>query len=490
MKFFSIWTIIVALSISAVAAYYSIVGLVAIFASAVIPIIIMGSVLEVGKLTSAVWLHMNWKSAPFLIRTYLTIAVVLLMFITSMGIFGFLSKAHIEQTSAASENVAQIERIDESIVRNKLIISKAEDEINKLESADVSLDDSIQEKIRIEEERIANAYAGVQPSIDEQNEIIKSEQEAKANAMAPFENEIKNIDERVSLLNEYSLNNEVEKMQGILGVRQDGVLGFNTRNALKKFKEDTTKARQLAVFQLNKIRDEFDDTVIKDARDEIKRIRMLAEQQIADSNALITRLRAQLGQGQQEDNTALLNEQRIVLTDAENKLDALYTTKYELEGESRKLEAEVGPVKYIAELIYGQDPSRNILEETVRYVILILVFVFDPLAVILVLAGIHGLGLHNKKKEIYEPKKEPKKNETSAVTKNVTSTKKNDLGTKKNNKSTKKPVVQNEIPEEDVIHVDSKGQEYTIDKHGNRKYLIEQLQYDLNTKSRANKEKQ
>ena len=222
-----------------------------------------------------------------------------------MGIFGFLSKAHIEQTSVISENVAQIERIDESIVRNKLIISKAEDKINKLESADVSLDDGIQEKIRIEEERIANAYAGVQPSIDEQNEIIKSEQEAKANAMAPFENEIKNIDERVSLLNEYSMNNEVEKMQGILGVRQDGVLGFNTRNALKRFKEDTTKARQLAVLQLNKIRDEFDDTVIKNARDEIKRIPMLAEQQIADPNALITRLRSQLG-FTQEDNTSLL----------------------------------------------------------------------------------------------------------------------------------------------------------------------------------------
>ena len=123
MKLFGYWTVLVALSISAVAAYYSIVGLVAIFASAVIPIIIMGSVLEVGKLTSAVWLHMNWKSAPFLIKTYLTIAVVMLMFITSMGIFGFLSKAHIEQTSAASENVAQIERIEESIVRNKLIIT-------------------------------------------------------------------------------------------------------------------------------------------------------------------------------------------------------------------------------------------------------------------------------------------------------------------------------------------------------------------------------
>ena len=157
-----------------------------------------------------------------------------------------------------------------------------------------------------------------------------------------------------------------------------------------------------------------------------------------------------------------------------------YTTKYTLEGESRKLEEEVGPVKYIAELVYGQEPGRNVLEETVRYVILVLVFVFDPLAVVLVLAGISGLGLRKPIKEIYEPKKQPKKNEVSANTKDVTSTKKNDLGNKKNSKVTKKPVVQNEAHDEDIIHVDSKGKEYTVDKHGNRKYLIEQLQYDLN----------
>ena len=480
MKLFSIWTIFVALSISAVAAYYSIVGLVAIFASAVIPIIIMGSVLEVGKLTSAVWLHMNWKSAPFLIKTYLTIAVIMLMFITSMGIFGFLSKAHIEQTSAASENVAQIERIEESIVRNKLIITKSEDKIIKLEEVDVSLDDGIQDKIRIEQQRIENAYTGVQPSIDEQNAIIVAETEAKANAIAPFETELSNIIEKLALMDQYSINGEIEKMQGLLGVRQDGILGWNTREALKKFKEDNNKAKGLAGYQLNKVREEFDDSVIKDARAEIKRIRMLAEQQIADSNALITRLRAQLGQGQQEDNTALIDSQRDLIINSENKLEELYTTKYTLEGESRKLEAEVGPVKYIAELIYGQEPGRNVLEETVRYVILVLVFVFDPLAVVLVLAGISGLGLRKPIKEIYEPKKQPKKNEVSANTKDVTSTKKNDLGNKKNSKPTKKPVVQNEVHEEDIIHVDSKGKEYTVDKHGNRKYLIEQLQYDLN----------
>ena len=95
-----ILTFLSAISISAVAIYYSIAGLVAIFAAAAIPIMIMGGVLEVGKLVTAVWLHRYWSQATWWLKTYLSIAVVVLMFITSIGIFSFLSKAHIKQTSA------------------------------------------------------------------------------------------------------------------------------------------------------------------------------------------------------------------------------------------------------------------------------------------------------------------------------------------------------------------------------------------------------
>ena len=119
--FLAILTLITALAISAVAIYYSVAGLVAIFAAAAVPIMIMGGTLEIAKLVTAVWLHKYWDRAAWWLRVYLSVAVLVLMFITSMGIFGFLSKAHIEQTSAASENVAQIERIEEKIVRNKLI---------------------------------------------------------------------------------------------------------------------------------------------------------------------------------------------------------------------------------------------------------------------------------------------------------------------------------------------------------------------------------
>ena len=90
--FLAVLTLITALSISAVATYYSVAGLVAIFAAAAVPIMIMGGTLEIGKLVTAVWLHRYWEKATRWLKTYLSIAVIVLMIITSMGIFGFLSK--------------------------------------------------------------------------------------------------------------------------------------------------------------------------------------------------------------------------------------------------------------------------------------------------------------------------------------------------------------------------------------------------------------
>ena len=102
---YGILTLLTALCISAIAIYYSVAGLVAIFAAAALPIIIMGTALEIGKLVTAVWLHRYWSKATWWLRTYLSTAVIVLMFITSMCIFGFLSKAHIEQTSAGDESL-------------------------------------------------------------------------------------------------------------------------------------------------------------------------------------------------------------------------------------------------------------------------------------------------------------------------------------------------------------------------------------------------
>lgn len=107
------------LTISAVAIYYSVVGLAAIFSAAMIPIIIMGSALEVGKLVCASWLKANWDRAPRLMKVYMTTAVIVLMLITSMGIFGFLSKAHSDQSLVSGDVIARISVYDEKIKTEK-----------------------------------------------------------------------------------------------------------------------------------------------------------------------------------------------------------------------------------------------------------------------------------------------------------------------------------------------------------------------------------
>lgn len=166
--FLSVITFLTALAISVVAIYYSVAGLVAIFALAAIPVMIMGTTLEIAKLVTAVWLHRYWQQCVWWLKTYLSLAVVLLMLITSMGIFGFLSKAHIDQTATATESIAVIEQIDSRIAQDRLVIERAEQEILKLENLSSSQDSQIQDQIDREQARIDSAYSRVQPAIEEQ----------------------------------------------------------------------------------------------------------------------------------------------------------------------------------------------------------------------------------------------------------------------------------------------------------------------------------
>jgi hypothetical protein len=131
----SILTLISGLSISAIAAYYSIIGLTAIFAASFWPVVIMGSALEVGKLVAISWLYNHWSRAPFLIKTYFIFAIAVLMFITSMGIFGFLSRAHIEQTLSNSNSDIEIVAIDTKIEREQKRIDSNQTVLDQLDSA-------------------------------------------------------------------------------------------------------------------------------------------------------------------------------------------------------------------------------------------------------------------------------------------------------------------------------------------------------------------
>ena len=132
LQFFTLFT---SIAIAAVAAYFSVVGLATIFAGAALSVIIMASILELGKLVSAVWLHLYWKTVGGLIKFYLLISVFLLMVITSMGIFGYLSKAHIETKAGGAEYSAQIERIENRIAREEIQIQRANKTLDDLDAA-------------------------------------------------------------------------------------------------------------------------------------------------------------------------------------------------------------------------------------------------------------------------------------------------------------------------------------------------------------------
>ena len=238
--FLTILTFLSAISISVIAAGYSIIGLATLFAGAAVPIIAMGTALEVGKLVAASWLYQNWRNdVPRLLKAYLFTSIIVLVFITSMGIFGFLSKAHLDQVQPTSGNELNIRVIDKQINQQEVIIARAEKTLNQLDKA---LD------VYIDKEYVSR--------------------------------------------------------------------GLKERNKQKEERD-------------------------------------------------------------------LLN---TTINEATAKIVELNKTKSTIELEQIKIEAEVGPLKYVAELIYGDD-AKSHFDEAVRIVILILIFVFDPLAVLLLIAA-------------------------------------------------------------------------------------------------------
>lgn len=243
-----ITTLLIAVVISVVSAYYSILGLTAIFAAAAIPVMIMGASLEAGKVITAVWLHANWKRAELQYKLYLVPAICFLMALTSMGVFGFLSKAHLDQGVPTGDIAAQVQIFDEKIKTQK----------DNIESA---------------------------------------------------------------------------------------------RSALKQMDAavDQTMARSTS-----------EDGATRSAN---------------------------LRRSQQKERGQLQND----ITKAQNAIVKLQEERAPIAAQARKVEAEVGPVKYIAALIYGDNPDANLLESAVRWVIILIVVVFDPLAIVLILAGIKQL---------------------------------------------------------------------------------------------------
>jgi len=469
--FLGLLVLITALTISGVAIYYSIAGLVAIFAAAAVPIMVMGGALEIGKLVTAVWLHRYWKRTIWWLRSYLALAVVVLMFITSMGIFGFLSKAHIEQTSASQESVEQVQRIETELARLDSIIVRAEEKINKAENSTSTRNDDINAQIEKEQKRIDSAYTRIQPAIEEQQKIIADARDSDADRTKPYEDQLENIKNEIIRLEtsakEYeesianldvdnsaiepiqaqiaTINETISKVEGqiasgeseqikqaqlTIGSNADGQAGPNTRRSAntwiglqkERISELQDQIAQLRIeakttvdaernrlstivndirnIQIPALKDRevqmlakidnvraTESPIVTTARDEIARIRASADDQVKASNELIQQLREKIKVDGGVDVDAIIDEQMARIKTANVEIDKLTEEKYTLEAEYRKLEAEVGPIKYIAELIYGEDVDRDILEKAVRWVIITIIFVFDPLAVLLLIAS-------------------------------------------------------------------------------------------------------
>jgi len=266
---FGYMTLFTALILSLSSAVYSILGLTAIFAAAFWPIVVLGGSLEIGKIVTTLWLHKYWSKAELQYKLYLCSAVIILMVLTSMGVFGFLSKAHLDQAVPSGDIQAQVQIFDDKIQTQKDNIKTARAALTQMDSA-------------------------------------------------------------------------VDQVMG----RSSDEKGADKAVAIRR-----SQARERTALQND----------------------------IAKAQTEITRL--------QEDRAPIASQ-------------------------ARKVEAEVGPIKYIAALIYGDNPDANILEKAVRWVIILIVIVFDPLALTLLLAATktfeweHDIDLFNKKKREEESKYE------------------------------------------------------------------------------------
>ena len=344
--FIALLTLLSALSVSGVAIFYSVIGLATIFPGAFVPVIIMGSVLEVGKLVTASWLYRHWKQTRFILKTYLTVAVVVLSLITSMGIFGFLSKAHLEQ-NLQSQNLTQ--RID--IINNK--IQSQGTYINRqtliIERAEKSLSVTVS----------TNDVA-----IDIEKESLKSVEDKFKTLLVVETNTIENLSSRLKILD-----------KDVSDVLTTNKSFFNEEKAAATLKESQKEERALINKEISEaqgriaiLKDDYtvDTTVIQ------KRIDKLREGDVDDKSEVHARIE--------------IAEKNIV--NAQNNIDDLIVDREPLESDMIKLEAEVGPIKYIAALVVDWGVTTDVdLNEAVRWVILIIICVFDPLAVALLIAA-------------------------------------------------------------------------------------------------------
>ena len=349
--FIAYLTLLSALSISGVAIFYSVIGLATIFPGAFWPVVIMGSVLEIGKLVTASWLYRHWKQTRWLLKSYLTIAVIILSLITSMGIFGFLSKAHLEQNLAENTVTQRIEVINNKILSQENYINR---QLLVIERA---------------EKNLAVVVNNNDDAIQIEKENLKSVEDKFKTLLAVETNTIKNLNDRI-----ISLDSDVTAI-----LTQDNKAFFNEEKAAADLKASQKEERA---------------TINSQITDAQNRINILKDDYASDT-AVIQKRIEKLRAGDVDDKSGVyvkieLAEENILK--AQNNIDDLVVEREPLEAKMIKLEAEVGPVKYIAALVVDWGVTTEVdTSEAVRWVILVIIFVFDPLAVLLLVAANQSL---------------------------------------------------------------------------------------------------
>jgi hypothetical protein len=427
--FLGLLILFVALALSGIAAYYSIIGLTAIFAAAVMPIIVMGGILEVAKLACTVWLHQNWQRARMVMKIYLVPAVGILMFITSMGIFGFLSKSHIEQSALGTEQIAQVKVIDDKLVRAQAKVQRWNDEIGRLNRGETS--GRIDGLISREQDRIKNANLRIQPQIDQENAkikvfreqaVVEVEQQNKrlSDAQKRTQADINLAEKRLAQLDKdvAAYTSQGTTTGGVFTADVDNVKKGNQLRASQKPERDAlekaiAKAKRTEIGVASRVQREITNInkrlaeQIKGVEANVAKIRTGITKTIDSANANIAKYTLEAGSSNKNVDVRIKElEQNI--ENIQPQIDGLREEKFVFEKQYRQFEAEVGPVKYIAQLIYGDNPDQNLLEAAVRWVIILIVAVFDPLAIMMLLAATETFAWRREEKYADIEKQETK----------------------------------------------------------------------------------
>ena len=352
---FGLLTLITSITIAGVAAWFSIAGLMIFFGGMPLSIAIMAGVLEVGKLLTASWLYRYWNETSLALKSYLTTAVIVLMLITSAGIYGYLSKAASDVSSDGAVALAEVERIDGQIAREENKIEIIEDRILSIGgTVDISASIEAQEQIR------DGAWERVQGDIDFANSQIVSLR-AELTTLNDAVNELRNKGVEVVTLDEGGL------FQGAETEKIDYIAQANQLFEQQKPQRDQIQAD------------------IKTQQDNIDRYRAQAQSDIDGANAEINRLRSN-SQSAQDDNLIKIDQFNADIDGIYDVIATLKDEKFDAESIVRDLEREIGPIKYVAELLYGES-SQDVMDQAIRIFILLFVFVFDPLAVMMLIAA-------------------------------------------------------------------------------------------------------